>query len=70
MIYQFSQDFVNQCLKRSRSVDKFEKHNYILEMIITNAKRRHSFIALAYFNSMICVFKIELDKVRNAYKTI
>ena len=70
MIYQFSQNFIDQCLKRNRSVDKFEKHNCILEMIITNAKRRHSLVVFVYFNSMICVFKIELDKVRNAHKTI
>ena len=70
MIYQFSQDLVNQCLKRNRSVNKSEKYNYIFEMIITNAKRRHSFVVFAYFNLMICVFKIELDKVRSAHKTI
>ena len=70
MIYQFSQDLVDQCLKHNKSVDKLEKHNCILEMIIMSAKRRHSFVVFVYFNSMICVFKIELNKIRNAHKTI
>ena len=65
-----SQDFVNQYLKRNRNVDKFEKHNCILEIIITNAEHRHSFVILVYFNSMICIFKIEFNEVRNAHKTI
>ena len=70
MIYQFSQNLINQCLKYNKNVDKFERHNCIFEMIITSAERRHSLVALAYFNSIICIFKIEFDKVRNVHKTI
>ena len=70
MIYQFSSDFIDQCLKCNRSVDKFEKHNCILEMIITNTKHHYSLVAFAYFNLMICVFKIELNKIRSVHKTI
>ena len=70
MIYQFSQDFINHYLKYNRSVNKFERHNCILEMIITNAKRRYSLVVFAYFNSMICIFKIKFDNVRNIHKTV
>ena len=70
MIYQFSQDFVDQRLKGNRNVDKSEKYKCILEMIITNAKRYYSFIVLTYFNSIIYVFIIEINKVRSAHKTI
>ena len=70
MIYQFSQNIVDQYLKHNKSVDKLERHNCILEVIITNVKSRHLLVALAYSNSMICVFKIELDKIRSVYKAI
>ena len=70
MIYQFLQDFIDQCLKRSRNIDKFEKYNCIFEMIITDAKRCHLLIVFAYFNSMICILKIEFNKIRSAHKTI
>ena len=70
MIHQFSQNLINQCLKCDRNVDKFKKHNCIFEMIITNAKRRHSFVVFTYFDSMIRIFKIEFDKVNNAHQTI
>ena len=69
-MYQFSQDFIDQCLKHNRSVDKFKRHNCIFEMFITNAKRCHSLIAFTYFNSIICVLKIEFNKVCSAHKTI
>ena len=42
----------------------------MLEMITINAKRHHLFIALAYFNSMIYLFKIEFNKVHSTHKTI
>ena len=64
------QSLINQCLKCNENVDKFERRNYISEIIITNAKRYHLFIILAYFNSMIYILKFEFNKVRNAYKTI
>ena len=70
MIHQFSQNFINQCLKCNRNVDKFKKHNYILEVIITNAKRRYSFIVFTYSNLTIRIFKIEFNKVNNAYQAI
>ena len=67
MIHQFLQNFIDQCLKCNKDVDKFKKHNCIFEMIITDAKRRHSFIVFTYFNSMICIFKIEFDKINNVH---
>ena len=70
MIYQFLQDLINQYLKRNRSVDKLKRHNFILEMIITNAERCYSLFVLAYFNLMIYIFKIELDRVRSVHKAI
>ena len=70
MIYQFSQNFVNQCLKCNKDVDKFKRHNCIFKMIITNAKRRHSFVAFTYSDSMIRIFKINFDKINNVHQTI
>ena len=70
MIYQFLQNFINQYLERNRSVDKLERYNCILEIIITNTERRHLLVVLTYFNPIICIFKIEFDKVHNAHKTI
>ena len=70
MIHQFSQDFVDQYLKCDKDVDKFKKHNCIFEVIITNAKRRHSFVVFMYFDSMIRIFKIEFNKVNSAHQTI
>ena len=70
MIHQFSQDFVNQCLKCNKDVDKLKKYNCIFEMIITSAKRRHSFVVFMYFDSIIRIFKIEFDKINNVHQTI
>ena len=70
MIYQFMQNFINQYLKRNKNVNKSEKHNCLLEMIITNAKYCHSLVTFIYFNLIICVFKIEFNKVRSVHKTI
>ena len=68
VIYQLSQNFIDQCLKRNKSIDKLERYNCIFEMIITDAKRRHSLVALIFFNSMIYILKIELNKICNAHK--
>ena len=70
MIHQFSQDFINQCLKCNINVDKLKKHNYIFEMIITNAKRRHLFVLFIYFDSMIRILKIKFVKVNNIHQMI
>ena len=70
MIHQFSQNLVDQCLKYNKSVDKFKKHNYIFEVIITNAKRRHSFVIFMYSDSMIRILKIKFNKVNNVHQTI
>ena len=70
MIHQFSQDFVNQCLKCNKNVNKFKKHNCILKVIIMNVKRRHSFVVFMYFDSMIHILKIEFDKINNVHQTI
>ena len=62
MIYSISQNFVNECLKCNKDVDKLKKYNCILEMIIIYAKHRHSLIILTYFNLIIYIFKIEINK--------
>ena len=67
MIHQFSQDFVDQCLKYNKNVDKLKKHNCIFKMIITNAKRCYSFVVFTYFDLMIYILKIKFDKINNIY---
>ena len=39
-------------------------------MIITRAESRHSLVIFTYFNSMICIFKVEFNKIRDVHKAI
>ena len=67
MIHQFSQNLINQCLKYNRNVNKLKKQNCILKIIITNAKRRYSFVVFIYSDSMIRILKIKFDKINNVH---
>ena len=67
MIHQFSQNFIDQCLKYNKNIDKLKRYNCIFEVIITNAKCCHLFIAFTYFDLMIRIFKIKFDKINNIH---
>ena len=67
MIHQFSQNFINQCLKYNKNVNKLKRHKCIFKKIVTNTKRRHSFFVFIYSNSIIRIFKIKFNKINNAH---
>ena len=53
---------INIRLKSNKSVDKFEKHDLIFKLIISNAKCDFSFIVFANSNAMIRVAYINFDE--------
>ena len=53
---------INIRLKSRKNVDKFEKHNLILKLIILSAKCDFSFIVLANLNAIIRVAYINFNE--------
>ena len=53
---------INIRLKNNKSVNKFEKHDLIFELIILCAKCNFSFIVFANSNAMIRVAYINFDE--------
>ncbi len=70
IIYQISQDLIDQYLKYSQCINQVEEYYNVLKVIITHAKRCYLLITFTNTNTIIDVLQIELCKINNIYQAI